>query len=110
MINLKFSFVLVSFFINSLLSTFLQSIFVFFHSLVEEIGRFRSLVDTPDGLEEFRRAYGILDGAWVSHCLDEEVEFRRGLEMLIIPLVAFVGGVKIPMSKFFTNVAQTFLG
>lgn len=62
------------------------------------------MVDTPERLDEFRRVYEILDDIGVSYCPESEVEFLRGKERVIIPLVAFVeGGVRIPMSRLSTN-------
>lgn len=73
------------------------------------MGRYISLVDTPKGLTTYTANYGNLDNIGVCYCLDEEVDFRRGIEMVIIPLVAIVkGGVRILMSKLLTNFLRYF--
>lgn len=60
------------------------------------MGRFRSLVDTPKRLVVFRANYEIPDDVRVSYCPDDYVDFRRGIETMIIPLFAFIegGGVR----------------
>ena len=71
------------------------------------MGKFKSLVDTR--LEAFRRAYGIFDDVRVSYCPDKEVDFRKGIETVIIPLVSFLEeGVRIPMSKLLINFLRKF--
>lgn len=71
------------------------------------MGKFKSPVDTR--LEAFRRAYGILDDVRVSYCPVKEVDFRKRLETMIIPLVSSVEeGVMTPMSKLFTNFLRKF--
>ena len=71
------------------------------------MGKFKSLVDTR--LVASRKVYGIPDDVGVSYCLDKEVDFRKGLETMIIPLVSFVEeGVRIPISKLLTNFLRKF--
>lgn len=53
------------------------------------MGKFKSLVDTPKGLDMFRTNYSIPNDVGVSYCLDSEIEFNKGLETIVIPLVAF---------------------
>lgn len=73
------------------------------------MGRFRSLVGTPKGLTTYRANFGNLDNIRVCYFLDGEVDFRRGIETVIIPLVAIVeGGARILMSKLLTNFLRYF--
>ena len=73
------------------------------------MGKFKSFVDTPEGLFWFRRAYGILDNVGVSYCLDLEVDFVKGEGKVVIPLVAFVEeGVRIPFINLLTKFFDTF--
>ena len=73
------------------------------------MGKFKSMVDTPERLAEFKRVYEIPEGIEVSYCSESKVEFSRGEGRVIIPLVAFVkGGVRIPMSRLLTNFSRHF--
>ena len=73
------------------------------------MGKFKSFVDTPEGLFWFRRAYGILDNVGVSYCPDLEVDFVKGEGKVVIPLVAFVeDGVRIPLINLLTKFFDTF--
>lgn len=74
------------------------------------MGKFKSLVDTPDGFAMFRTNYSIPDDVGVSYFLDSEIDFSKGLETIVIPLVAFQeGGVKIRMSRLLTNFLRNFI-
>ena len=73
------------------------------------MGKFKSMVDTPERLVEFKRAYNILEDVEVRYCLEFEVILSRGEERVVIPLVAFIeGGVKIPISALLTNFLRHF--
>lgn len=73
------------------------------------MGKFKSMVDTPERLVEFKRPYEIPEDVEVSYCPESEVEFSRGEGRVIIPLVAFVKGeVRIPMSRLLTNFLRHF--
>lgn len=73
------------------------------------MGKFKSMVDTPERLVEFKRPYEIPEDVEVSYCPESEVEFSRGEGRVIIPLVAFVKGeVRIPMNRLLTNFLRHF--
>lgn len=73
------------------------------------MGKFKSMVDTPERLVEFKRSYEIPEDVEVSYCPESEVEFSRGEGRVIVPLVAFVKGeVRIPMSRLLTNFLRHF--
>lgn len=66
------------------------------------------MVDTLESLVEFRRLYEIPNNVGVSYCPESMVDFRRGEGRVVIPLVAFVGGVRIPMSDLLRNFLRHF--
>ena len=71
--------------------------------------KFKSMVDTPERLAEFKRAYNILDDVEVRYCLESWVILSRGEERVVIPLVAIIkGGVRILMSVLLTNFLRHF--
>ena len=55
--------------------------------LGREMGKFKPMVDSPERLVEFKRAYGILDDIGVSYCPKLEVDFVKGEGRVVIPLV-----------------------
>lgn len=69
---------------------------------------FRSMVDTLEGLVEFRRLYEIPNNVGASYCPESKVDFQRGEGRVVIPLVAFVGGVRIPISDLSRNFFRNF--
>lgn len=71
--------------------------------LGRKIGKFRSMVNALESLVEFRRLYEIPNNVGVSYCPESKVGFRRGEGRVIIPLVAFAGRVRIPMSDLSRN-------
>ena len=73
------------------------------------MGKFKSMVDTPERLMEFRRRYNIPDDVEVRHCLKSKVILLRREGTVVNPLVAIVeGGVRIPMSDLLTNFLRHF--
>ena len=86
--------------------------FIFIYSIYQSAGimwKFKSMVDMPERLTEFKRVYGIPENVKVRYCPKSEVVFSRGEGRVIIPLVMFVeGGVRIPMSKLLTNFLKHF--
>nr|POE84248.1 hypothetical protein CFP56_73121 [Quercus suber] len=56
----------------------------------KEMGKFKSFVDTLEGLFWFRRAYGIHDNVGVSYCPDSEVDVVKGEGKVVMPLVAIL--------------------
>ena len=67
------------------------------------MGKFKSMVDTPERLAEFRRKYNFPEDVEVRYCSKDEVILSRGEDRVVLALVAVVGGVRIPMSDLFIN-------
>ena len=64
------------------------------------MGRFASLVDTPEGRETFKTRYNIPPGVSIRHCLLGEWHALRSDGDVVIPMIAFIeGGMKIPMGR-----------
>ena len=69
------------------------------------MGRFASLVDTPEGREAFKAKYNIPAKVEIEHCHLgechlEEWHTKRPSGVVVIPMIAFIeGGMQIPMSK-----------
>ena len=70
------------------------------------MGRFASLVDTPEGVEAFKTRYRIPSGFSIEHCLLGEWHAFRPIGIVVIPMIAFIeGGMQIPMGR----VSRDFL-
>ena len=66
--------------------------------------KFKSMVDTPESLREFRRKYNFPEDVEVRYCSESEAILSRGEGKVVIPLVVIVeGGVRIPMCDLLTN-------
>ena len=64
------------------------------------MGRFASLVNTPEGIENFKAQYNISLGISIQHCLQGEWQALRSGGEVVIPMIAFIeGGVRIPMGR-----------
>ena len=64
------------------------------------MGRFASLVDTPEGIEAFKTQYNISPGVNIWHCLLGEWHAFRPEGAVVIPMIAFIeGGMQIPMGR-----------
>ena len=62
--------------------------------------RFASLVDTPEGIENFKAQYNIPPRVSIQHCLQGEWHALRSEGEVVIPMIAFIeGGMRIPMGK-----------
>ena len=73
------------------------------------MGKFKSMVDTPERLAEFRTKYNFPDDVEVSYCPEAEAILSRGEDRVVIPLITIVkGGVRIPMSELLTNFLRHF--
>ena len=73
------------------------------------MSRFKSMVDTPKRLDVFRATYGIPDDIGVRYIPDADIKVSKKLEIVVIPLMAFVeGGVRILMSKLLTKFLRHF--
>ena len=54
------------------------------------MGRFASLVDTPEGKEAFKTRYNIPPGVNIQHCLLRECHALRPEGVVVIPMIAFI--------------------
>ena len=64
------------------------------------MGKFKSLVDSPAGMEGFRAKYHIPQGMGLEYCSLEEILIKRTTGQVAIPMIAFVeGGMTIPMGR-----------
>ena len=73
------------------------------------MGKFKSMVDTPEKLAEFRRKYNFLEDVEVRYCSEDKAILSRGEDRVVLPLIAVVErGVKIPMSDLLTNFIRHF--
>ena len=72
------------------------------------MGKFKSMVETPGRLVEFKRVYRIPKDVEVRYSPESEVIFSRGEGRVIISLVAFVEGIRIHMSRLLTNFLMHF--
>lgn len=68
------------------------------------MGKFKSMVDIPKRLAQFRRKYNFLDDVEISYYPEPEALLSTGEGKAVIPLVAIVEGrVRILMSDLLTN-------
>ena len=64
------------------------------------MGRFFSLVGTPEHQEEFKRYYRIPSNVSIQHCNLGEWHEKRPIEAVVIPTISFIeGGMRIPMAR-----------
>ena len=69
-----------------------------------EIGRFASLVYTPEGRESFKAKYNILARVTIEYCLLGEWHTIRPERDVVIPMIAFIKGrMQILMGKVTTD-------
>jgi len=62
------------------------------------MGRFKSLVNSEEGLESFRALYRISPGVGIRYCKEGEWHKKRQEVEVVIPMIAFIeGGMRIPM-------------
>ena len=54
--------------------------------------KFKSMVDTPESLREFRRKYNFPEDVEVRYCSESEAILSRGEGKVVIPLVVIVEG------------------
>ena len=70
------------------------------------MGRFASLVDTPEGIEAFETQYNIPPRVIIQHYLLVDWQGLRLERAMVIPMIAFIeGGMQIPMGR----VSRDFL-
>ena len=63
------------------------------------MGRFERLVKTPALIELFKEKYHIPQEVVVRHCTTEGVEFDRKVGEVVIPMIAFIGGITVPIGR-----------
>ena len=77
------------------------------------MGKFASLVDTPEGIEAFKTWYNIPFGVNIHHCLLGDWHALRPEGAVVIPMITFIeGGMQIPIgrvTKDFFNCPRTLL-
>ena len=62
------------------------------------MGKFKSLVDSEEGMEKFRANYKIPPNVGLKYCKEGEWHFLRQAGEVVIPMIAFIeGGMRIPM-------------
>ena len=62
------------------------------------MGRFKSLVDSKEGIENFRALYRIPPGVGIRYCKEGQWFEERREGEVVIPMIAFIeGGMRIPM-------------
>ena len=62
------------------------------------MGRFKSLVDSKEGIESFRALYRIPLGVFIRYCKEGEWHEKRQEGEVVIPMIAFIeGGMRILM-------------
>ena len=62
------------------------------------MGRFKSLVDSKEGIESFRALYKIPPGVFIRYCEEGEWHEKRQEGEVVIPMIAFIeGGMRILM-------------
>ena len=73
------------------------------------MGRFLSLVETPQNREEFKRYYEIPNNVSIQHCNQGEWHERRPIGVVVIPMIAFIeGGMRIPMGRVTRDFLNLF--
>ena len=68
------------------------------------MGRFKSLVESKEGIEKFKADYRISPNVGLRYCKEGEWHFLRQGGGVVIPMIAFIkGGVRIPMGPVMRN-------
>ena len=63
------------------------------------MGRFKSLVDSEEGIESFRALYRIPPGIGIRYCRKGQWHENRQEGEVVILMIAFIGGMKILMGR-----------
>jgi len=72
------------------------------------MGRFASLVDTPEGIRSIKAHYRIPPRVSIRYCRQGEWHAIRQEGEVVIPMIAFIeGGMRIPMDRV-TYCLQAF--
>ena len=60
--------------------------------------RFKSLVDSEEGIESFKARYSIPLKVGIRYCDESQWHEDKQVEEVVIPMIAFIeGGMKFPM-------------
>ena len=85
------------------LRPFFLTLFSFFEPFLG-IDRFKSLVESKEGIEKFKTNYRIPPNVGLRYCTEGEWHFVRQEGEVVIPMIAFIkGGVRIPMGPVMRN-------
>ena len=64
------------------------------------MGKFKSLVDSPAGMEGFRARYHISQGVGLEYCPLDQILTNRETGQVVIPMIALIkGGMMILMGR-----------
>ena len=67
---------------------------------VNRMGKFKSLVNSPAGMEGFRAKYRIPQGVGLEYCSSNQILTKRETGQVVIPMIAFIeGGMTILMGR-----------
>ena len=70
------------------------------------MGRFKHLVDSPTGMEDFKAKYHIPQGVALRYCAPDRIVTDRNEGEVVIPMIAFIeGGMSLPIGR----VTQDYL-
>ena len=73
------------------------------------MGRFKELVDTEEGMRNFRSKYNIPPHVGVRYAAQGEWYDERKTNEVVIPMIAFIeGGMTIPMGTLTRNYLRYF--
>lgn len=73
------------------------------------MGRFASLVDTPETREAFEAKYNISTKVTIQYCELKEWYTKRQTGDVVIPMIAFIkGGMRIPMDGIMRDLLSFF--
>ena len=73
------------------------------------MGRFKGLVDTEEGMRNFRTKYNISPHVGVRYAAQGEWYDERKTNEVVIPMIAFIdGGMTIPMGTLTRNYLRYF--
>ena len=73
------------------------------------MGRFKELVDTEEGMRNFRTKYNIPPHVGIRYAVQSEWYDERKTNEVVIPMIAFIeGGISIPMGTLTRNYLRYF--
>ena len=67
------------------------------------MGRFKHLIDSHAGMEGFRAKYHIPQGVALRYYAPDQVVTDRNEGEVVIPMIAFIGGMTLPIGKVTRN-------